>query len=892
MAISSAMYAAVTGLSALGTGMQTISNNIANVNTVGFKAGRTNYEDLISQNYFSGGKVNQRGTGVKVSSIQSMFTQGAFMSSAQDTDMAIAGEGFFSVRNTVTGAINYTRAGVFTLTKEGQLEDPSGNILQGWQMSIPKPGQDAVRIGMPTDVKITVLNAPPVASSQIKVVANLNSEDEAAYLYEKFELADKYAHDQAVGPAESARVSTIAGIYPTTDSPMVTLDNANYDAVGDLSNTQANPATIESSTDDIYDESFLLTYKNTLSSASLHAPIPSKLSDFKIISDATFNALGPAAQAQANAEGILSETQYETLRIDSTGPIATYNKGNVGHFTSATNNTSTGVVASGNEYFDKYFIALYNSYHPGANITSMNQFNVVDNSSVLDISGHSWEREHGFMTEAEFNSLVVSARAEARAEATAKGRDAYNTLYNNIYDSTYKAITSRLQDWQLEGNGFAGAWNAQDNPPIDPESYTYPQTLTIYDTLGAEHKLNVYYQPNPHMDNVWDYIITCDPLEDARKDSNNNLLFSDTASFSGLIQKGKITFSADGKDRHGGLIKDIEAQNIDLEKSKMATIDPKSYTADTSTTMRNATIGGYFKGSPDIDPYTGQQKASDRTYELTWGGNVKGDPVTSGMVWTDSEGNTGIIPVYDKQFAGPYEFGSGMTITFDTKDLPLRFGDVGLDAISATAHSEQIAWTNLQPNKEGYFDFDVAFVQSASMAMHPPYPEGMPTIYQKISMDMGAKNPHGLSENWILDEQSTTQYASKSNTIFANSDGYPSGSLQRVSIGEDGVLTGIYSNGRHQPLYQIGLTRFLNPWGLSKVGDNLFEETRYSGEGAMNEPGYGGTGTVLANFLEQSNVDLAEEIVNMIVTQRGFQANSKTVTTTDSMLAEVIEMKR
>ncbi len=180
MAISSAMYAAVTGLSALGAGMQTISNNIANVSTVGFKAGRTNYEDLISQNYFSGGKVNQRGTGVKISTIQSIFSQGAFMTSAQDTDMAIAGEGFFSVRNIVTGAINYTRAGVFTLTEEGLMEDPSGNILQGWQMSIPKPGQDAVRIGMPTDVKITVLNAPPVASSILKVVTNLNSEDKAA----------------------------------------------------------------------------------------------------------------------------------------------------------------------------------------------------------------------------------------------------------------------------------------------------------------------------------------------------------------------------------------------------------------------------------------------------------------------------------------------------------------------------------------------------------------------------------------------------------------------------------------------------------------------------------------------------------------------------------------
>jgi flagellar hook protein FlgE len=69
-------------------------------------------------------------------------------------------------------------------------------------------------------------------------------------------------------------------------------------------------------------------------------------------------------------------------------------------------------------------------------------------------------------------------------------------------------------------------------------------------------------------------------------------------------------------------------------------------------------------------------------------------------------------------------------------------------------------------------------------------------------------------------------------------------------------------------------------------------ETRWSGAPSINPPGYGGTGTIRANFLEQSNTDLADEIVNMIVTQRGFQANSKVITTTDTMLAEVLEMKR
>jgi flagellar hook protein FlgE len=251
------------------------------------------------------------------------------------------------------------------------------------------------------------------------------------------------------------------------------------------------------------------------------------------------------------------------------------------------------------------------------------------------------------------------------------------------------------------------------------------------------------------------------------------------------------------------------------------------------------------------------------------------------------------VPIYDRNNAGPYTFGSGLTITFSKLDLPLRFDRPGQDAVQVTATSEQIAWTNLIPNSDGLFDFDVAFITSASMASHPPYPEGQPSIYQTISFDMGARNPLGLSPQWTVDrEMSTTQYAGNNAKLFKGQDGHAAGSLARISISEDGIITGIYTNGFQQQLYQIGLTRFINPWGLEKLGDNLFAETRYSGSGVMNAAGEGGTGGILSNFLEQSNVDVAEEIVNMILTQRGFQANSKTVTTTDEMLSDVISMKR
>ncbi|MDR1394933.1 MAG: hypothetical protein LBK52_02015 [Deltaproteobacteria bacterium] len=152
----------------------------------------------------------------------------------------------------------------------------------------------------------------------------------------------------------------------------------------------------------------------------------------------------------------------------------------------------------------------------------------------------------------------------------------------------------------------------------------------------------------------------------------------------------------------------------------------------------------------------------------------------------------------------------------------MRFTSGDSLTFKAKSESESIGWTSLAPNKLGYFDFDAAFVQSASMALHPPYPEGLPTMIQHISLDMGARNPNGENGSWILDEQGTPQFSTESISIFSSQDGYPAGSLQRLSIDKDGVVTGIYTNGRHQPLCQIGLARFMNPWGLAKLGDNVY----------------------------------------------------------------------
>ena len=122
-------------------------------------------------------------------------------------------------------------------------------------------------------------------------------------------------------------------------------------------------------------------------------------------------------------------------------------------------------------------------------------------------------------------------------------------------------------------------------------------------------------------------------------------------------------------------------------------------------------------------------------------------------------------------------------------------------------------------------------------------------------------------------------------------DGNASGTLQSISIDKTGVITGTYTNGEKQAEAQIALARFNNPGGLNKIGESLYEESNNSGEAKINTVTALGA-SVTPSALEMSNVDVANEFTDMIITQRGFQGNSKIITVSDEMLETLINMKR
>ncbi|MFO0698043.1 MAG: flagellar hook protein FlgE [Nitrospira sp.] len=138
----------------------------------------------------------------------------------------------------------------------------------------------------------------------------------------------------------------------------------------------------------------------------------------------------------------------------------------------------------------------------------------------------------------------------------------------------------------------------------------------------------------------------------------------------------------------------------------------------------------------------------------------------------------------------------------------------------------------------------------------------------------------------------TTQFGRASGIVRQNQNGFSAGALQTFSVEEDGLINGRFSNGQVRPVAQLALAHFPDPQGLVRAGENVFAESGPSGQPLIGPATAAGLGRILSNTLELSNVDLGESFIDMIAAQRGFQANSRVVTTSDEMLQELVNLKR
>ncbi|MBW1739604.1 MAG: flagellar hook-basal body complex protein [Deltaproteobacteria bacterium] len=416
-------------------------------------------------------------------------------------------------------------------------------------------------------------------------------------------------------------------------------------------------------------------------------------------------------------------------------------------------------------------------------------------------------------------------------------------------------ITNLDADATSKSAVLASAWDGADGDDeyIGDNEYEYQTTLKVYDSLGSTHDITIYYDKGSAT-STYEYIVTCNPDEDKRSGIDS------TQSGVGMLGKGTITFN-----QASGAISDIDFSAFD---------------ATNTTTVINAVVKGTWSGTSDPvsgGTYASGTKSRTYTFTVTTAGTV--DDGSNVVHWDDGEGNSGDISADGSaQSIGSLgltvDFGSaGDTLVLNDTFTVTCYGDNDVRNTNCwVAKSEATDLTN------GYFTFNADFLGGTSTDMD-------------VKIDFGSCY-NSTSSSWVNDSLSTTQYSSASTTTFQSANGYGAGDLQSVTVATDGVLTGQYSNGQVIPLYRVAMAKFQNMQGLYKEGSNLFSATRLSGDPITSKPGTNGLGLISPNSLEQSNVDLANEFVKMITTQRGFQANSKVITVTDQMLAELINLKR
>ncbi|MFN3963491.1 MAG: flagellar hook protein FlgE [Fimbriimonadaceae bacterium] len=253
----------------------------------------------------------------------------------------------------------------------------------------------------------------------------------------------------------------------------------------------------------------------------------------------------------------------------------------------------------------------------------------------------------------------------------------------------------------------------------------------------------------------------------------------------------------------------------------------------------------------------GQRTAVQQTTEVTWAGNLDSREFNRAGTATTSS----LVRVYD-----PLGGAHDVTVTLTEGTTPNTW-------------NWSVSGTTLTATGSGTITFNptdgtIASGGTGSATFTPPPASGVPAF--DVDMDFSA----------------FSQLATDMQIQAANQNGYGPGSLQNYSVGADGVITGIYTNGLTRPLGQIAMAIFSNPAGLERQGSNLYRNTDNSGVPVIGAPRSGGRGQVNAGFLEQSNVDIGTEFTDLIVTQRGFQANTRVVTTVDEMLQDLINMKR
>jgi len=927
------LFSGVSGLQSHQVAMDIESNNIANVNTTGFKYARANFSNLLAQTRsiatapqgaLGGKNPVQVGLGSTVASATTIFSQGSIQNSDKNTDVAIQGDGFFIISPDGGNTYKYTRAGDFKFDAGGNFVDNNGFIAQGWLRNETTGKVDST--APITDIKIAPgLTTPASPTGDVVLKANLNS----GPLVQSFSPA----YQVASGTPPSKQIPAIY-TGDALDSAGNPIDSGNvgvmFNEIGEAFSLQAGQGVWASF------KNATVTSKSTVLAGAGELNVTFALDDGSTTTVVTTGGLSTNTAAQ-NGNRYVSALNAKTSVTGITASYDTANNKiilrNDNSSNTASHNVRIASIGNANAGFTigSDTTAYKYQYATSGSDTTINQNKIFTTLSDLRSAMELQARAVGDHNPTTYEAANVVQAGNGTNEAATftlagtsivvpNGGGSINES-NKMTFGTLAAgktvvvdgltLTATAGGGGMTANEVAQAFASVSNgvTPVNPAKGTFTGSVAGWNS-GAATGAVVTFTSVTAGKNVTDL------------------------TFGGTTANAPTASKIDG----GSTANDNGAKYVKAINDKL--IPGVTATYDTGT--KKITISNTNNNSVDL------VVTSTSNAGLT-GFPVATTTINAGGNGTPNESNIKVIINKQGKFEitnpggsldGDYDINLKITalsstgITENTKftanmsalNAVLPAGTTGKafsQSFNAATHSSSIdiydslgskhtlrmefRKTALDKKTGSTWDMKLTVPEPASIDTISPFNEKSGAVRFNSDGSLATYDPQNISfsgNNGSSPEQQVnltfgtanafdgmTSFDSKSSTSGISQDGFTGGDLVGIRIDQSGTLVGSFSNGRSFGLAQIGMAKFTNNEGLSTEGGNVYIQTANSGDPIIGTAATAGRGFIQSAALEASNVDLSRALTQLIIIQRGFQANGKTITTSDQLLQTLIGLK-
>lgn len=835
------LWSGVSGLQAHQVAMDVEGNNISNVNTTGFKYSRADFGTMFSQTVKiataptdgrGGSNPLQIGLGVSVSSTTRIHSQGSVQTTDKNTDVAINGDGFFMVSDD-GGLTRYlTRSGDFKLDAYGNFVNNAGFVVQGWNINWDTQSIDSSRT--PQNIFIDPgMHIPAAKSTEVAIKANLNSGlnigNAARPLYA---LDSIHGFNKKTAETKNENDTGITQFY-TTSKNGIEVTEKGVDA-GALFNGKGQGLNLREG------QGIWVSYANSTFSTDKG-------------NSNVFDPNNKTAQNNVIFWGdqnkpvimdiTLNGVQIRNDNIKSLDEAIAY----INTFTNpADGRDGTGVIATKKEDGS------------GITFTNQNSNGTTDNMKNIDLQINTGNQA-----------------GELQNVPVANGNFNWNAM--------------NLNSLTAQGDSKWIAGNFQNNG-------NRVQVVTAHKYVYSSNPVQIAPMYNPDGGKTWnqgDMNTAGTPENNYRLAVNGALLntqvrtFRTTEDLRELLQRdarygvdydGSGSFEANGSDVNEGVTITItENGNFSISNPNKTTTPPAgiqqnnrtnhdlnfnvtAYTDALGKVSTNDAFTKIFKAFDGVQTVGSQKKESEQ---------LKLSAFSAGLEIYDSLGSKHTLEV---QFV---------------KQSTTQDGGNEWQMIIRVPEPAEINTTGEGPNN--IVVGTARFNNDGSLASYNPKtlnfsPNNGAAPNQQIKLSFGTSG----SNDGLVSSNSASTLTGQA------TDGYTSGNLKpdAIRVDDKGNILGEFTNGKTFAVAKMAMASVANNSGLEEIGGNLFKVTANSGAIVVGEAGTGGRGEMKTSALEMSNVDLSRSLTELIIIQRGYQANSKTISTSDQMLQTLIQLKQ